>query len=267
MSEPDALVPAENAGPPIAPDPVLAMIERAARDPAVDLAKLEGLMALRERNEAQRASVAFADALVELGADMPAIDRTGKIVVYSKIDREKPGGVPAGATPIQSTLYATFDDILEALRPVLYKHGFSLRFEHEATANGLLATAAILRHRLGHEERATTPPLKHDASGSKNDTQAVGSSLTYGRRYALMALLPIVSHAPEDSDDDGAAAGGATIDPDQIAHIEQQIRDTGSDMAKFLVALGAEAAESLTVKQYQRGLALIAEKKKRTGRP
>ena len=154
------------------PDPILALIERAARDPQVDVDKMQQLFALRERLEAQRASLAFAEAFAELGPDLPIIDRRGNIVVYSKTDREKPGGVREGDRPIQKTPYATLDDILEALRAPLSRHGFSLRFEHETTADNRLATTAVLRHRMGHAERATTPPLQHDSTGSKNPVQA-----------------------------------------------------------------------------------------------
>jgi ERF superfamily len=245
------------------PDPILAMIERAARDPAVDLAKLQGLMAMKERVEAQRASIAFAEAFTELQPELPTIDRNGQIIIYAKADRDPTSGaIREGATPIQRTRYATLDDILEALRAPLGKHGFSLRFEHQNTDDNRLVTTAILRHRTGHEERATTPPLKHDTSGSKNDVQAVGSGLSYGRRYALMAVLPIVSHAPQDADDDGMKAGSVTIDADQLAYISQQLRDTSSDIAKFLDTVGAPSLEALTVKQYQAGLAQIQAKKR-----
>ena len=248
------------------PDPILAMIERAARDASVDIEKFERLMTMKERLEAQRASVAFAEAFANLQPELPAIDRRGRIVVFSKADREKAGGVPEGATPIQKTPYATLDDILEALRAPLARHGFSLRFEHDVTADGRIITKAVLRHRAGHEQSAATPPLKHDTTGSKNDVQAVGSALTYGRRYALMAVLPIVSHAPQDADDDGKGAGSPIIDADQLAYIEQQLRDTGSDVAKFLGTLGADpelGVAGMTVKQYQRGLELIAKKKRK----
>jgi hypothetical protein len=284
MNDPTALV-AEDAGPltspPVpeevagplpganpsgTPDPILAMIERAARDPAVDLAKLQGLMAMKKDIEAERASIAFAEAFAELQPDLPTIDRNGQIVVYSKADRDKPGGVPEGATPIQRTRYATMDDILEALRQPLAKHGFSLRFEHGITADGRMDTTAILRHRLGHQEKARIPPLKQDTTGSKNDVQAIGSALTYGRRYALMALLPIASHAPQDADDDGRAAGSAIIDADQLAKLQELLVETASDVAKFLETLGADGFGDLTVKQYTRGVGLLEEKKRRAAR-
>jgi hypothetical protein len=248
------------------PDPILAMIERAARDPEVNVDKFERLMNMRRSLETERASIAFAEAFADLQPDLPTIDRKGRIVVYSKADREKAGGVPADAEPIQKTPYATLDDILEAIREPLHKHGFSLRFEHDTTTDGRLVTTAILRHREGHSERATAPPLQHDSSGSKNNVQAVGSSLTYGRRYALMAVLPIVSHAPQDADDDGKAAGAALIDGDQLIAVQQLLEETKSDLTIFFDTLGAAGFSDMTVAQWKRGMALLNEKKRRQAR-
>jgi hypothetical protein len=249
------------------PDPILAMIERASRDPAVDIEKFERLMAMKERVETQRASIAFAEAFALLQPDLPTIDRKGRIVIYSKADRDPQSGAPReGATPIQKTPYATMDDILEALRTPLGAHGFSIRFEHLTTDDNRLITTAILRHRTGHEERATTPPLKHDSTGSKNDVQAVGSALAYGRRYALMAVLPIVSHAPQDADDDGHAAGSPKIDVDQLAYVEQLLRDTASNVKVFLETLGAAELGELNVKQFKRGVSMLEEKKRRAAK-
>jgi len=259
-----AAAPAPPSG---APDPYLAMIERAARDPAVDLAKLQGLMAMKREIEAERASIIFAEAFAELQPNLPTIDRNGRISIYPKALREraeKEGPqVFEGQTPQQKTPYVTLDDILETLRGPLGKHGFSIRFEHETTSDNRLITTAILRHRTGHQERATTPPMKHDSTGSKNDSQAIGSTLTYGRRYALMAVLPIVSHAPQDADDDGKAAGAAPADIDAIAQIQQLLFETGSDVAKFLEWCGASEIAALSVAQAQRGTTFLKEKKRR----
>ena len=202
-------------------DPFFAMIERAARDPAISVEKLERLFELSERARAVRAKQSFAEAFAALQLELPTIDRRNRIVVYSKEARERKGGPVEGVdVPQQSTPYATLETIIAAIRAPLSKHGFSVRFEH-ATANGLIETTAILTHREGHAERANVPPLQHDSSGSKNNVQAVGSSLTYGRRYALLALLAIVSHAPQDADDDGKAAGATRegISEEQVAEL------------------------------------------------
>lgn len=244
------------------------MIERASRDPSVDIEKFERLMALKERVEKDRASIAFAEAFTELGPDLPIIDQKGRIVVYSKADREKPNFKPDECTPIQITPYAKLDDILEALREPLHRHGFTpVRFEHRTMADGRMETTAILRHRTGHEEKATTPPLKHDTTGSKNDVQAVGSALSYGRRYALMALLSIVSHAPQDADDDGNAAGAKLIDADQLLKLQTLLDETQSDVPKFLDKIGADGFADMTVRQFKRAVALLEEKKRRAANP
>src|SRR5579859_7372262 len=180
-------------------DPFFAMIERAARDPAISVEKLERLYELSERARSARAKQAFAEAFSALQIELPTIDRKNRVVVYKKADREKRGGpIESVDVPQQSTPYATLETIIQSIRAPLARHGFSIRFEHATSPQGLIETAAILTHRDGHAERASTPPLQHDSSGSKNSVQAVGSSLTYGRRYALLALLAIISHAPQD---------------------------------------------------------------------
>ena len=256
---------------------IFALIERAARDPSVDIEKFKALFALRREAEAERARLQFVEAFAALQSELPIIDQKGRIVVYSKQDRDKPGGPTPEDRPIQATPYTKFDDILEAIRGPLSAHGFGIRFE-TTSAEGRLVVTCFLEHKGGHWKKADSFPLKHDTTGSKNDTQAAGSAMSYGMRYALRQVVPIVSHAPEDKDDDGRAAGGGTtaIDADQAAYVEQLVRDTGSDRALFLKAMDAPAladpAEddafraaiaALNVEQYKRAVALLNEKKRR----
>ena len=243
----------------------LAIVARLAENPNVDPDKLVKLYELAERSRTARAKEAFALHFAAMIRELPSIDRRGRIVVYSKADREKSGGPRETDKPQQDTPYATLDDILAAVVPVLSEHGFSIRFEHITAPAGdsyRIATRAILTHQDGHSESAETPPLLQDSSGSKNTVQSVGSSMAYGKRYALRAILPIVSHAPQDRDDDGHAADmPATIDADQVAFIEQQVRDTGTDEAAFLKFIGAKSITEMTVKQYQLAVAKLAAKK------
>jgi hypothetical protein len=245
----------------------LAIVARLAENPNVDPDKLVKLYELAERARAARAKEAFAADFAAMIPNLPSIDRRGCIVVYSKADREKAGGPRQDDRPQQVTPYATFDDILAGVVPVLSAHRFSIRFEHITVPAGdsyRIATKAILTHGEGHSESAETPPLLQDSSGSKNTVQAVGSSLAYGKRYALRAILPIVSHAPQDRDDDGKAAGDpATIDPDQIADIETRLRDTGSDVPKFLEWIEAESVEAMTIAKYKKAVAMLADKARR----
>src|SRR5207342_1473640 len=89
-----------------ATDPYLAMIERAARDPTIDILKLEGLMGLRERMEDRRAKQAFDNAIAlakgEIGpiAKNRAVDFTNKAGQRTNYRYEDFAGVAAAVDPV-----------------------------------------------------------------------------------------------------------------------------------------------------------------------
>lgn len=116
------------------------------------------------------------------------------------------GGIKDRSGRIQSK-YALWEDINEAIKPVLSKHGFGISFR-TGQSDGKIVVTGVLSHRDGHREE-TTMELPTDTSGSKNAVQAVGSSTSYGKRYTAQALLNLTSRG---EDDDGKAAGAATED-------------------------------------------------------
>lgn len=166
---------------------ILSVIERAARDPSVDVDKMERLMAMAERAQDRTAKAAYLNALAEMQPELPEINERG--------------GIKNAAGKVQST-YAKWEDINTAIRPILHRHGFALSFRI-GQENGQIAVTGVLGHRDGHTEE-TVILLPADNSGSKNSVQAVGSSTSYGKRYTAMALLNITTRG---EDDDGKAAG------------------------------------------------------------
>jgi len=167
---------------------LISVIERAAFDERADVDKMVRLFELHERIQNREAEVAFNQALADMQLELPIITENGEIKTR--------GG------QVQSK-YALWEDIDEAIKPVLHKFGFSLGFKTDTTENTIKVTA-VLRHRQGHKEETsiTMPP---DTSGSKNAVQAFASSVSYGKRYTGTALLNITSRG---EDDDGMAAGG-----------------------------------------------------------
>lgn len=166
-------------------DAVMAVISRAASDPAVDIDKLERLLSMQERLQASQALAAYNADMATLQAHMPSISKDAKIVV---------------AGTVRAT-YASFENIVSTIRPLLDDYGFSVTFK--TTFEGeLLCVLGRISHRSGHSEE-TVIKLPFDTSGSKNDVQAIGSSVSYGKRYALCMLLNI---ATGGEDDDGASA-------------------------------------------------------------
>ena len=95
--------------------------------------------------------------------------------------------------------YCQLDQILNIIRPTLNKHGLSLL--QRTDENNVLSTR--LCHISGEwiESRIKLPDVEGD--GKKAYEQSLGSSLTYMRRYQILALLGV---APENEDDDAASA-------------------------------------------------------------
>jgi hypothetical protein len=210
--------------------PVLSMIERAARDPSVDIDKLERLMAMQERMIAQRAQAAFAAAFADMQPELPSISERGK--------------------GHGSVTYALWEDINDAIKPVLAKHGFGLRFE-VGRAGDRLTVSGVLMHREGHSER-TMMELPADTSGSKNAVQAVGSSTSYGKRYVAAALLNLTSRLREDRDDDGAAGGGTVrISEAQEMALRDLIAAVGANERRFVQHLKVAKLADLPASRMQ----------------
>lgn len=187
-------VPAPSNYEPSETDPgaqMMAVVARAASDPTVDVDKMERLLDMQERMLNRNARVQYAEAMVEVQKHLPRVIRERSIRHESK-DKK-------GVAQVIST-YASWEDIDKAIRPTLDAHGFSLTFRVETQDDRTVVTA-VLMHSGGHEER-TGFRLPLDTGGAKNNVQAYGSTITYGKRYTACALLNIVT---EDDDTDGTA--------------------------------------------------------------
>jgi hypothetical protein len=233
---------------------VMSIIERAARDPSVDIDKLERLMKMQERMAESRAKVAFDAAMAEMQPKLPVIDRKGLIEVREKTSTGKRDGDIQ-----QSTKYALWEDINEAIRPILAAHGFSLTFRHGKTDAGLITVTGVLAHREGHRETDTIT-LQHDSTGSKNAVQAVGSSNSYGKRYTAINLLNITTRG---QDDDGKAADGPeTITDAQAKEISDKCKEVADGFDEsFCNYFGIKTIADLPAKEYQRALVAIGKKR------
>lgn len=223
---------------------LLEVIARAARDPSVDIDKMERLIAMQERVQARDAEVAFNAALAQLQPELPVIDERGGI-------RDRSGN-------IQST-YALWEDVNEAIRPYLAKYGFALRFRVDRQADQISVTG-ILSHREGHKEE-TTLTLPTDTSGSKNAVQAVGSSTSYGKRYTAFALLNITS-AGEDDDGDRAGVNPPSLPPAEYSKIVGLLQATNTNPTTMFKALGIKAKDvsSLCEADYAKSIDALEKK-------
>ncbi len=221
----------------------VSMFERLAKDPSVDVAKLEKLMELQERAIKRNAEAAYHAALAGMQCDIPSITEKGQIKHNDKLISK----------------YALFEDINDQLKPILQRHGFAISFRTKVEGSTLTVTG-VLSHREGHHED-TSLPLPFDTSGAKNAVQAIGSSVSYGKRYVMCALLNITTRG---EDDDGKKGGaGKPISTEEACLINDMIREADTTSAKFLAYLNTEhklalqAIEDIPAKVYPDALASL----------
>ena len=177
---------------------MLKTIAEAAANPYCDAEKMKALHQLMKDIEDHEGRKAFTRAFNALQFELPTITRDGKI------DHSADGGerTRSGKKALKSA-YSTYPNMMTVLRPLLKKHGFTLSNVIEPTPDGAkIHVVGYLDHVEGHS-RISRFPLSIDTTGGKNNQQGWGSSAEYGRRYNAIALLNIVSEAPQDQDNDG----------------------------------------------------------------
>ncbi len=98
--------------------------------------------------------------------------------------------------PFYKSKYAPLQDILNGVRPLLAENGLSV-IQVPGGDGEHITVSTILLHSSGQYIETEPVTLKVD----KVTPQGAGSAVTYGRRYALSAVLGIAS----EDDDDGNA--------------------------------------------------------------
>ena len=231
-----------------APESLLAVIERASRDPNVNIEKMQQLFALKERLEAAEAKRAFNAALASAKGEFGPILKKRLVDYPHKDDR--------GRT---SYKHEDFADIATVVDPVLSRYGLSYRYRSNQEG-GRVRVTCILSHADGHSEENSLEAIE-DKSGQKNAIQAIGSTITYLERYSLKAALGIAAAR----DDDGAGHDEERFEmgADEIVYVETLVRDTESDLPKFLETIGAPSIPEFDGDQYKRAIGLLNEKKRR----
>lgn len=113
--------------------------------------------------------------------------------------------------------FAKWETMQPIVNRVLIKHGLSLSFVVGGDAGKLTVRPVLQGH--GWTEQGEAMPLPADEGPGRSKVQAVGSSVSYGKRYTAMAMLNILQ-AGVAEDDDGAGGGGRELSREQAELIE-----------------------------------------------
>ena len=205
------------------------VITRAASDPAVDIDKLERLIAMQERIQAREAETAFNVALNAAQAEMRPIAANA-------------------SNPQTKSRYATFDKLDRVLRPIYTLHGFSLSFdEADSPKPEHVRVVCYVSHVEGHT-RTYHRDMPADGKGAKGGdvmtkTHAAGAAGSYGARYLLKGIFNV---SVGDDDSDGNDGRREEMPADAAAKIIGLVEATHSNVPLLLKAVGVSYTDKLT---------------------
>lgn len=106
-----------------------------------------------------------------------------------------------GKNPYHATRYATLNSVMASCRELLISHGILLTQMPVVQPVELGQNVLALETRLTHVDTGEYLASTAIVPLPKADPQGLGSAITYARRYALCAILGIITE-----DDDGNAA-------------------------------------------------------------
>lgn len=125
--------------------------------------------------------ITFTHAFLAMQAELPVIPKNAE-------------------NPHFKSKFADLATIVEHTRPILFKHGFTVVQAPSISEDGQPTLKTEVRW-IGGGSIQSEMLL----CAAKQDPQAQGSAITYARRYAISAILGLVT----EEDDDGNAASSA----------------------------------------------------------
>lgn len=220
---------------------ILNMIERAARDPNVDIDKMERLFQMQERAQERQDNMEFNEALRGMQAEMPQVHKSRK-------------------NETTRSTFADLSDLNAAANPILAKWGFSTQFSNtESTLpDHYRVKCELSRGPLIREYFADVPVDNEGMKGTKNktNTHGFGSSMSYGRRYLKLMICDIAT-----TDDDGNRANVVQqISVGQYNKIGGLLESTGADKEKFCEFFNIETPDELPAVRFNEAVAMLNRK-------
>jgi len=132
--------------------------------------------------------------------------------------------------------YADLASISETVLPLLGRNGLAFIAKPTRNSDGDFVLAYSLVHKSGEREDGQYP------LPSSGNAQALGSAITYARRYSLCAITGI---APGGEDDDGAAASQHETQASRPRRQQAPARSTGGNVQRPAASAAPEATGEL----------------------
>ena len=176
---------------------------------------------------------------------------------FSKAQGAMSGAHKGTANPFFKSRYSDLASVMEAIRKPFADNGLSF-IQAPSFGDGRVSITTRIMHSSGQWYQSTL-----DVPVAKNDAQAVGSAITYAKRYGLQSMAGVPS-----IDDDGEAAVNrqapppATITAAEAALLTSIIERLGVDMERFCKAFNINDIDELPAAQLDRAHTQLAKKER-----
>lgn len=146
--------------------------------------------------------------------------------------------------------YATLDQVIDCVVPVLNTHGIMLTQNHVASEPGTVGLSTTLIHESGQFIESTmTIPMEGNKSMSA--CQQYGSASTYARRYAIQSAAGLCAEA----DDDAAPQRVNNKQINQMKPLFDQLTDDLKD--RFLAKYNLKGLPDLRADHFDEAIDLL----------
>lgn len=163
--------------------------------------------------------------------------------------------------------FRSCEDIVEAAKPILNEYKYSLNISDEMIMLGdrfyIKATASIFNDK---EIISSAVGFAREPQNKKgfDEAQITGASSSYARKYALNGLFAIDDTKDADTNEHKKELEEKPIQlitVDQATVIHDLIKETNSDLQKFLQAFGIKSIQNMQLNKYNTAISALNKKK------
>ncbi|HFR4575950.1 TPA: ERF family protein [Streptococcus suis] len=153
---------------------------------------------------------------------------------FAKMQMELEQPLKNADNPFFKSKYVPLENVVDSITRAANKHGLSFTQFPSSDENGNVTVGTMVMHESGEWIEYDPICMKP----VKNDPQAVGSAITYAKRYALSAIFGITS----DNDDDGnEATQPGKVTPKAVP--KKQVPATNNKIPKEVVKAYKDAIQ------------------------
>jgi hypothetical protein len=219
------------------------------KDGSIPADKLEIVLRFQAENIERQQREAFNLRYAEMAPRIPQVNKNGLVELVNRDGKY-----------LGSYKFAKWEDMDRVLRPILAEFSFGLAFKSKEHPDRVWVQGELMYGGYSKTSEVLLPP---DTGPGRNNLQAWGGAISYGKRYTAEMLLNIVR---KDADNDAIGPfGERKLDTFQVEELQQLLVETNTEPARFLEIMvsGTGEIKDILARDYTRLVNVLNQKKQR----